>query len=61
MSADEVAKAFTQHYYNAFDTNVEGLVGLYVSRLFGDAVEEPKYMIRGANIEATCDLYGSLL
>eukprot|EP00978_Attheya_sp_CCMP212_P002372 scaffold4862_cov70-Attheya_sp.AAC.3 len=39
MSADEVAKAFTQHYYNAFDTNVEGLAGLYVSRFVGDAVE----------------------
>jgi len=31
MSAEEVAKAFVQHFYNAFDTNVDGLAGLYVS------------------------------
>ena len=31
MSAEDVAKAFVQHFYNSFDTNVEGLAGLYVS------------------------------
>ena len=31
MSAEEVAKAFVQHFYNAFDTNVDSLSGLYVS------------------------------
>eukprot|EP00980_Cylindrotheca_fusiformis_P013279 scaffold3375_cov153-Cylindrotheca_fusiformis.AAC.4 len=31
MSAEEVAKAFTQHYYQAVDTNVESLAGLFVS------------------------------
>jgi hypothetical protein len=31
MSAEEVAKAFTQHYYQMKDTNVDGLAGLYVS------------------------------
>jgi hypothetical protein len=31
MSADDVAKAFVQHFYTAFDTNPEGLAGLYVS------------------------------
>lgn len=29
MSADEVAKAFTNHFYQAFDTNPESLAGLY--------------------------------
>lgn len=29
MSAEEVAKAFTQHYYQMKDTNVDGLAGLY--------------------------------
>lgn len=31
MSADEVAKAFVQHFYQTFDANPEGLAGLYVS------------------------------
>ena len=34
MSAEEVAKAFVQHFYNTFDSNVEGLAGLYVSVCF---------------------------
>mmetsp|Transcript_3302 Transcript_3302/g.4038 ORF Transcript_3302/g.4038 Transcript_3302/m.4038 type:complete len:122 (-) Transcript_3302:20-385(-) len=29
MSADEVAKAFVQHFYQTFDTNVAALSGLY--------------------------------
>lgn len=29
MSAEEVAKAFVQHYYNLVDTNVDGLGGLF--------------------------------
>eukprot|EP00567_Pseudictyota_dubia_P018005 CAMPEP_0197436062 /NCGR_PEP_ID=MMETSP1175-20131217/3532_1 /TAXON_ID=1003142 /ORGANISM="Triceratium dubium, Strain CCMP147" /LENGTH=121 /DNA_ID=CAMNT_0042965245 /DNA_START=84 /DNA_END=449 /DNA_ORIENTATION=- len=29
MSAEDVAKAFTQHFYNMFDTNIEGLAGLF--------------------------------
>ncbi|KAJ1447638.1 hypothetical protein M885DRAFT_624188 [Pelagophyceae sp. CCMP2097] len=29
MSMDEVAKAFTTHYYQCFDSNREGLAGLY--------------------------------
>jgi hypothetical protein len=29
MSADEVAKAFAQHYYQMADSNVAGLSGLY--------------------------------
>jgi hypothetical protein len=33
MSAEEVAKAFVQHYYQTFDANVDGLAGLFV-RLF---------------------------
>jgi hypothetical protein len=28
---DDVAKAFTNHYYNMFDTNPDGLAGLFVS------------------------------
>jgi hypothetical protein len=32
MSAEEVAKAFVQHFYQTFDTNVDGLAGLYVSQ-----------------------------
>lgn len=31
MSAEEVAKAFVQHFYTTFDSNVQGLGGLYVS------------------------------
>jgi len=31
MSAEEVAKAFVQHFYQTFDTNVDALGGLYVS------------------------------
>ncbi|VEU41451.1 unnamed protein product [Pseudo-nitzschia multistriata] len=29
MSAEEVAKAFVGHYYQTFDSNVEGLRGLF--------------------------------
>mmetsp|Transcript_14791 Transcript_14791/g.20174 ORF Transcript_14791/g.20174 Transcript_14791/m.20174 type:complete len:122 (-) Transcript_14791:403-768(-) len=29
MSAEEVAKAFVQHFYQTFDSNVEQLAGLY--------------------------------
>lgn len=32
MSAEEVAKAFVQHFYQTFDSNIEGLAGLYVSK-----------------------------
>ena len=31
MSADEVGNAFVQHYYQAFDSDANGLAGLYVS------------------------------
>ena len=31
MSAEEVAKAFTSHYFQTFDTNPDGLAGLFVS------------------------------
>lgn len=30
MSAEDVAKAFVQHYYTTFDTNRAGLASLYV-------------------------------
>jgi hypothetical protein len=30
MSAEEVAKAFVQHYYQSFDSNVESLGSLFV-------------------------------
>ena len=33
MSADQVANAFTQHYYQTFDSNPDALVGLFVSLL----------------------------
>lgn len=33
MSAEDVAKAFVQHFYQTFDSNVDGLAGLYVSAL----------------------------
>lgn len=29
MAADEVAKAFVQHFYQTFDQNVDSLAGLY--------------------------------
>mmetsp|Transcript_49221 Transcript_49221/g.73198 ORF Transcript_49221/g.73198 Transcript_49221/m.73198 type:complete len:122 (+) Transcript_49221:76-441(+) len=29
MSAEDVAKAFVQHFYQTFDTNADGLAGLY--------------------------------
>lgn len=31
MSAEEVAQAFVQHFYQTFDSNVESLAGLFVS------------------------------
>jgi hypothetical protein len=31
MSAEEIAQAFTQHYYTTFDTNVAGLASMFVS------------------------------
>ena len=31
MSAEEVATAFVQHYYQAFDSGADALAGLYVS------------------------------
>ena len=31
MSAEEVAKAFIQHFYQGFDANVESLASLFVS------------------------------
>lgn len=36
MSAEEVAKAFVQHYYTTFDTNRAGLANLYVRSLLPD-------------------------
>jgi hypothetical protein len=30
MSAEEVAAAFVNHFYQTFQTNVEALAGLYV-------------------------------
>mmetsp|Transcript_9445 Transcript_9445/g.22946 ORF Transcript_9445/g.22946 Transcript_9445/m.22946 type:complete len:123 (+) Transcript_9445:134-502(+) len=32
MSAEEVAKAFVGHYYNTFDSNVDGLGGLFTAQ-----------------------------
>ena len=34
MSAEEVAKAFVQHFYQTMDAGVDALSGLYVSYLF---------------------------
>ena len=34
MSAEQVANAFTQHYYQTFDSNPDALVGLFVSLLW---------------------------
>jgi hypothetical protein len=31
MSAEDIAKAFTQHYYTTFDSNVAGLANMFVS------------------------------
>ena len=31
MSGEEVAKAFAQHYYTTFDSNVAGLASMFVS------------------------------
>ena len=31
MSAEDIAKAFVQHFYQAFDSNVDSLAGLFVS------------------------------
>ena len=30
MSAEEIAKAFVNHYYSTLDTSPQGLAGLYV-------------------------------
>jgi hypothetical protein len=35
MSAEDVAKAFVQHYYTTFDTNRPGLASLYVRLAIG--------------------------
>ena len=35
MSAEEVAQAFVQHYFQTFDSNVDNLAGLFVSLLLG--------------------------
>jgi hypothetical protein len=32
MSADEIAAAFVQHYYQSLDSNVASLAGLFVGR-----------------------------
>jgi len=34
MSAEEVAKAFTAHYFSTFDSNAAGLAGLFVSLIY---------------------------
>lgn len=34
MSAEEVAKAFVQHFYQTFDAGVDALGGLFVSQSF---------------------------
>ena len=34
MSAEEVAKAFTAHYFSTFDSNASGLAGLFVSLIY---------------------------
>ena len=34
MSAEEVAKAFVQHFYAVFDSNPEQLSSLYVSSYY---------------------------
>ena len=36
MSAEEVAKAFVQHFYQAFDAGADSLGGLYVSHILMD-------------------------
>ena len=35
MSAESVADAFVQHYYQTRDNNVQALAGLFVSRARG--------------------------
>lgn len=32
MSAEEIAQAFTQHYYTTFDTNVAGLASMFTDK-----------------------------
>jgi hypothetical protein len=34
MSAEEIATAFVQHFYQAFDNGVDALGGLFVSHYF---------------------------
>jgi len=34
MSAEEVAKAFVQHFYQTFDAGVDALSGLFVSIIY---------------------------
>jgi hypothetical protein len=40
MSAEEVAKAFVQHFYQAFDTNVDSLAGLFVSQVSVASIDQ---------------------
>jgi hypothetical protein len=48
MSADEVAKAFVQHFYTSFDSTVENLKTLYVSYVTCHFV--CRLLIRGATL-----------
>lgn len=43
MSAEEVAKAFVQHFYQAFDGGADQLAGLFVSSLFARGPGRPLF------------------
>jgi hypothetical protein len=46
MSAEEVAKAFVQHFYQAFDTNVDSLAGLFVSQVSVASIDQHWSLVR---------------
>ncbi|KAL3911065.1 MAG: hypothetical protein SGILL_007430 [Bacillariaceae sp.] len=59
MSADEIAKAFTQHYYNQFDTSPDGLAGLFTDASMM-TFEGGPLVVGGAAIVAKIKSFGQV-
>jgi len=52
MSAEEVAKAFVQHFYQTFDAGVDALSGLFVSNIYNKNIFATDHQ-NGALIETS--------
>jgi hypothetical protein len=53
MSAEEVAKAFVQHFYQAADSGADQLGSLYVSRHLGE-MGIGSFFLRWLELESSC-------